>query len=378
MKLSDLQKKIMVAMLNREEGRLKKGYGKELSEDPVGAGVFGRRIVLRTLMKDLAVMEKGWGTGSATQFATKYGAVYRNVREAIRKLCTRRLMLEHILIYRGKPKRTYELTNTGRALAKKFRFYRKVEELRREGKLEEELKRQLEGALKTLKQEPKGKPALATPDEVLEALWESNKKWYEGERSIFDDFWNTRKLGRVIANLGYELTRRRVQGKLLWAYILNQSDDIFDMTAALAYLKKAKHMSNVDYWCILAALWLTTGSRKHPSKEALLAYWTRKRVGRAIKFMGFKSRRKTLRKETLRLYDIATISEAQLPEEISNIIVEAATRIDLFVDTRYEFIVAEERIKGKVAEKQETKEETAPEEWKEKTADSQSSISGTN
>ena len=369
MKLSDLQKKIMVAMLNREEKRLKAGYRKGLSEDPALAGVYGRRIQLRTLMKDLAVMEKGWGTGSATQFATKYGFVHRNVRTAVNKLCAWHLALEHILLFRDKLKRTYELTDKGRALAKKFRFYMKVEGLKREGKLEEELKGQLETALKNLRQRlsEEQKPFLATPDDVLGALWQSCKTWYEGELGIFNEFWNAIKLGRMMAKLGHDLTRRRVEGRRVWVYDLllwgcdvKQSGGVFDMTAALAYLRKAMHLSHVDYWCVLAALWLTTG-KKYPSKEALMAYWTRERVGRVIKSMGFETDRKTWRKETLRLYNIAPILKWQLPLEISEIIVKAPRRPDLYIDTRYEFLVAEQRAKGKFAEEQQTKEEAITE-----------------
>ena len=363
MKLSDLQKKIMVAMLNREEKRLKAGYRKGLSEDPALAGVYGRRIQLRTLMKDLAVMEKGWGTGSATQFATKYGFVHRDVRRAVNKLCARRLALEHILLFRDKLKRTYELTDKGRALAKKFRFYMKVEGLKREGKLEEELKGQLETALKNLRQRlsEKQKPFLATPDDVLGALWQTHKNWYEEELSVFSEFWNARKLGRMMAKLGHELTLRRVEGGRVWAYDINQSDDVFDMTAALAYLRKAMHLSHVDYWCVLAALWLTTGKQKYASKEALMAYWTRERVGRVIKSMGFETERKTWRKETLRVYNIAPILKWQPPIEISEIIVEAPRRPDPYIDARYEFLTAEERAKRKVVEEQQAKEEAITE-----------------
>jgi hypothetical protein len=239
----------------------------------------------------------------------------------------------------------------------------KVEGLKREGKLEEELKGQLETALKNLRQKlnDEKKPFLTTPNDVLGALWQSCKNWYEEEFNIFSEFWNARKLGRVMAKLGYRLTRRRVEEGRVWAYDIKQSDDIFDMTAALAYLRKAMHLSHVDYWCILAALWLTTGKQKYPSKEALMAYWTRERVGRVIKSMGFETGRKTWRKETLRVYNIAPILKWQLPLEISEIIVEAPRRPDVYVDTRYEFLTAEERAKGKFVAEQQTKEQAVAE-----------------
>jgi hypothetical protein len=272
-------------------------------------------------------------------------------------------VLEHILLFRDKLKRTYELTDKGRALAKEFRFYMKVEELKREGKLEEELKGQLETALKSLRQRlsEEQKPFLATPDDVFGALWQTHKTWYEEEFSIFSEFWNAIKLGKIMTKLGYKLTRKKVQRKLLWAYDLRQSDDVFDMTAALAYLRKAMHLSHVDYWCVLAALWLTTGKQKYPSKEALMAYWTRERVGRVIKSMGFKTERKTWKKETLRVYNIAPILKWQLPIEISEIIVEAPRRPDVYVDTRYEFLVAEQRAKGKFAGEQQAEEQAVTE-----------------
>jgi hypothetical protein len=83
---------------------------------------------------------------------------------------------------------------------------------------------------------------------VLGALWQTHKTWYEEELNIFNEFWNKRKLGKMMAKLGYRLTtRKEVEGKRTWAYDLRQSDDVFDMTAALAYLRKAMHLSHVDY-----------------------------------------------------------------------------------------------------------------------------------
>jgi hypothetical protein len=87
-----------------------------------------------------------------------------------------------------------------------------------------------------------------------------------------------------------------------------------------------------------------------------MAYWTRERVGRVIKSMGFKTERKTWRKETLRVYNIAPILKWQLPIEISEIIVEAPRRPDPYINARYEFLVAEQQAKGKFAEEQQAKE----------------------
>ena len=344
MKLSDLQKKILIIILNREEERLKK-HGK-LSDDPVLAGYRGRRVLPRTLMSDLSEELKA---GSAKEFAVKYGALERDVRRAVGALCAKRLLLDHIIVFRGKPKRMYELTDRGRALAKRLRFHDKVGRLEREGELEGELKRQLEAALKAIKKRlaKEAKPPFATPKEVLEALWENSKEWYEGERSIFDEFWSEKKLGKVMKSLGIELTRERVEGKQVRFYVLRDpEEDVFDMTVALAYLRKAQNLSNVDYWCILAALWLTTGQKKYPSKEALLAYWTRERVGRLLKSMGFKSHRKTWRKETLKMYNIAKILQVKLTDEMIDIVVEAPRRVSVYADTRYDFLAIESRMKG--------------------------------
>ena len=347
MKLSDLQKKILITMLNREEERLKK-HGK-LSEDPVLAGHRGRRILPRTLMSDLAEMEKEREPYSATQFAVKYDVIDHDARRALKALCEKHLLIDHILIFRNRTKRMYELTDRGRALAKRLRFHDKIERLEREGKLEGELKRQLEAALKALKKRlaEKAKPPFATPEEVLEALWENSKEWYEGERSLFDEFWSKKKLGKIMKSLGFELVREILNGKRAWIYILRDpEEDAFDMTVALAYLRKAQNLSNVDYWCILAALWLTTGQKKYSSKEALLAYWTRKRVGRLLKSMGFKSHRKTWRKETLRMYNIAKISQVKLTDEMIDMVVEAPRRVSVYADTRYDFLAIESRMKG--------------------------------
>ena len=164
----------------------------------------------------------------------------------------------------------------------------------------------------------------------------------------------------MMAKLGYRQTKKEVQGKWSWVYDLRQSDDVFDMTAALAYLRKAHNQSHPDHWGVLAALWLTTGKKKYPSKEAMMAYWTRKRVGRVIRSMGFRTGRITWNKETRRVYNIASILKWQLPIEISEIIVEAPRRFETYVDTRYDFLVAEERAKGKVVEGQQDEQNATP------------------
>jgi len=353
-------------MLASEEStkRMLRSSGQTGKLDPLAYSVQTKAIIIK-----LARMAEMWGCKAADELILKYTARESAVERALRQLCTKGLVACHRSRYHGKVRISYTLTEEGELLAKKLRFEEKVEGLKREGKLEEELKGQLETALKNLRQRlsEEQKPFLATPDDVLGALWQSCKTWYEGELGIFNEFWNAIKLGRMMAKLGHDLTRRRVEGRRVWVYDLllwgcdvKQSGGVFDMTAALAYLRKAMHLSHVDYWCVLAALWLTTG-KKYPSKEALMAYWTRERVGRVIKSMGFETDRKTWRKETLRLYNIAPILKWQLPLEISEIIVKAPRRPDLYIDTRYEFLVAEQRAKGKFAEEQQTKEEAITE-----------------
>jgi DNA-binding MarR family transcriptional regulator len=360
-KRDELQKKILLVMLASEEStkRMLRSSGRTGQLNPLAYSMQIKGIIIK-----LALMAEMWGCKAADELILKYAARRNAVERAIRQLCRKGLVACHRSRFRGKVRISYTLTEEGELLAKKLRFEEKVEGLKREGKLEEELKGQLETALKSLRQRlsEEQKPFLATPNDVLGALWQTHKNWYEEEFSIFSEFWNAIKLGRMMAKLGYRLTtRKEVEGKRTWAYDLRQSDDIFDMTAALAYLRKAMHLSHVDYWCVLAALWLTTGKQKYPSKEALMAYWTRKRVGRVIKSMGFETERKTWRKETLRVYNTAPILKWQLPLQISEIIVEAPRRPDPYVDTRYEFLIAEERVKGKIVEEQQAKEETITE-----------------
>jgi DNA-binding MarR family transcriptional regulator len=373
-KRDELQKKILLVMLASEEStkRMLRSSGQTGQLNPLAYSMQIKAIIIK-----LALMAEMWGCKAADELILKYAARRNAVERAVRQLCRKGLVACHRSRFRGKVRVSYTLTGEGELLAKKLRFEEKVEGLKREGKLEEELKGQLETALKSLRQRlsEEQKPFLATPNDVLGALWQTHKTWYEEELNIFNEFWNKRKLGKMMAKLGYRLTtRKEVEGKRTWAYDLRQSDDVFDMTAALAYLRKAMHLSHVDYWCVLAALWLTTGKQKYPSKEALMAYWTRERVGRVIKSMGFETERKTWRKETLRVYNIASILKWQLPIEISEIIVEAPRRPDPYVDTRYEFLTAEKRAKGRSVEKQEVKGESAPEKLEEKTADSQSSV----
>jgi hypothetical protein len=360
-KHDELQKKILLVMLASEEStkRMLRSSGQTGQLNPLAYSMQIKAIIIK-----LALTAEMWGCKAADELILKYTARRNAVERAIRQLCMKGLVTCHRTRLRGKVGISYTLTEEGELLAKKLRFEEKVEGLKREGKLEEELKGQLETALKSLRQKlnDEKKPSLATPDDVLGALWQTHKNWYEEEFSIFDQFWNAIKLGKMMTKLGYKLTtQKEVEGKRKWAYDLRQSDDIFDMTAALAYLRKAMHLSHIDYWCVLAALWLTTGKQKYPSKEALMAYWTRKRVGRVIKSMGFETGRKTWRKETLRVYNIAPILKWQLPIEISEIIVEAPRRPDPYIDARYEFLTAEERAKRKVVEEQQAKEEATTE-----------------
>jgi len=376
MKLAPLQAEVLKSALLLEE---------EYRDEPVVKGWVPSTALLNNFAEGLLVRAKADAIMPGT-FAHEYLNKKRAVSKCLESLCRRGLIMVRVtnlaervwvrLTDEGRKVAERLLSGEDERLMKTWTFRKKVEKLKQEGRLEEELKGQLDKALKSLKNDlsSKGKPFFATPSEVLDALWSCNGQWYEGERSIFDQFWNARKLGRMMTTLGYRLTtRKEVEGKRTWAYDLRQSDDIFDMTAALAYLRKAMHLSHVDYWCVLAALWLTTGKQKYPGKEALMAYWSRKRVGRVIKSMGFETGRKTWRKETLRVYNIAPILKWQLPLQISEIIVEAPRRPDPYIDARYEFLVAEERAKRKVVEKRDIKEESAPEELEEKTADSQSS-----
>ena len=362
MKLTPLQAEVLKNALLLEE---------EYRDEPVVKGWVPSTALLNNFAEDLLVRAKADAIMPGT-FAHEYLNKKRAVSKCLESLCRRGLIMVRVtnlaervwvrLTDEGRKVAERLLSGEDEKLMKTWTFQKKVEKLKQEGRLEEELKGQLDKALKSLKNDlsSKGKPFFATPSKVLDALWSCNGQWYEGERSIFDQFWNERKLGRMMTTLGYRLTRRRVQEKLLWAYDLRQSDDVFDMTAALAYLRKAMHLSHVDYWCVLAALWLTTG-KKYPSKEALMAYWSRERVGRVIKSMGFETERKTWRKETLRVYNIAPILKWQLPLKISEIIVEAPRRPDPYIDARYEFLTAEERAKGKVVEEQQAKEEAITE-----------------
>jgi DNA-binding PadR family transcriptional regulator len=359
-KRDELRKKILLVMLASEEStkRMLRSSGRTGQLNPLAYSMQIKGIITK-----LALMAEMWGCKAADELILKYTARRNAVERAIRQLCMKGLVTCHRTRYRGKIRISYTLTEEGELLAKKLRFEEKVEGLKREGKLEEELKGQLETALKNLRQRlsEEQKPFLATPDDVLGALWQTHKNWYEEELSVFSEFWNARKLGRMMTKLGHELTLRRVEGRRVWAYDIKQSDDVFDMTAALAYLRKAMHLSHVDYWCVLAALWLTTGKQKYAHKDALTAYWTRERVGRVIKSMGFETGRKTWRKETLRVYNIAPILKWQLPLQISEIIVEAPRRPDPYIDARYEFLTAEERAKRKVVEEQQAKEEAITE-----------------
>jgi len=348
MKLSELQRKILTLLLKREE----RGAKRE-EDDLVLAVVHGKCAPLETIVFDLMHLERAWEkAGSALQFAIEYRTACRDVMRSLKALCKRRLVVDHVVVSSIKTVRLYELTDRGRLFAKKLRFEENVERLKQkkaEGfktALDEELAKQLNAALKSVKDKLKkeGKPLLATPKMVLEALWEENKKWYEGERAIFDSFWNERKLGKTMKKLlGIEAECVRIGGKVTRLYPIERLDDKNCMRIALAYLARVMRLSHPEYYSVLAGLWLTTGCQTFPSIEAFISYWTKKRVGRVIKALGFGHQRKLSDGMWMTRYNIVRILKEQLTEQEREIVYSAPRSFDLFVEIRYNILVADEK-----------------------------------
>jgi DNA-binding MarR family transcriptional regulator len=354
-KHDELQKKILLVMLASEEStkRMLRSSGQTGQLNPLAYSMQIKAIIIK-----LALMAEMWGCKAADELILKYTARKNAVERAIRQLCMKGLVACHRSRRRGKVGISYTLTEEGELLAKKLRFEENVEGLKREGKLEEELKGQLETALKNLRQKlnDEKKPPFVTPSKVLDAMWDCNSQWYEGERSIFDQFWNARKLGRMMKNRA-SLVYKEVEGRLTWVYIFAQPDDEFDMKVALAYLRRIIGLIHADYWCILAALWLTTGRKKFPSEEALMTYWTRWRVGRTVRSLGFRAVRKTWKGETLKTYNILRMIREELPEQMKEILYDEAPRSkDLYVEMRYRFLTLEQETKKDATREQQPEE----------------------
>jgi DNA-binding PadR family transcriptional regulator len=354
-KRDELQKKILLVMLASEEStRLMLQSSKQTGQlDPLAYSMQIKAIIVK-----LARIAEMWGCKAADELILKYTARESAIERALRQLCMKGLVACHWSRRRGKVRISYTLTEEGKLLAKKFRFEEKVGGLKREGKLEDELKKQLEEALKPLRQKlnDERKPPFATPSKVLDAVWGCNSQWYEGERSIFDQFWNARKLGRMMKSHA-SLVQKEVEGRLTWVYIFAQPDDEFDMKVALAYLRRIIGLIDADYWCILAALWLTTGRKKFPSEEALMTYWTRWKVGRTVRSLGFRAVRKTWKGETLKTYNMLRMIREELPERVKEILYDEAPRSkDLYVEMRYRFLTLEQETKKEAAREQQQEE----------------------
>ena len=145
--------------------------------------------------------------------------------------------------------------------------------------------------------------------------------------------------------LGVEAEFAWIGGRCARLYPIERLDDEHCMRIALAYLARVMRLSHPEYYAVLAGLWLTTGQQMFPSTEAFMSYWTKKRVGDVIKALGFGPQRKLCDGVQMMQYDIIRILKEELTEKEREIVYSAPKSFDLFVEIRYNFLVADEKQK---------------------------------
>ena len=248
-------------------------------------------------------------TGEAGVFAQLYFYFDRTLYSVLRGLHRRGLITKHYTTFGGRLMLYVGLTERGRKVAEALKE-RYGDTLLRMLDVERSLKHisgndMLDGAIKHLKKRfaEEGKPPLATPQQLLDAIWETEHDVYGNFRELFDEHWNKRRLSREMDSRGYKLVLKRVDGKRVYVYELVGLEDL---KVALYYLVAVQRSFQPDYANILTALWVT--SEPVQSKEDFAKYWTRKRVGKLMAKLGFKLTRRQLIKIPERLYDVREVA----------------------------------------------------------------------
>jgi len=302
-----LKQKILLFLLEKEEEQ-KRELG---AVCPATPAILGSSFL--TILTNIANIQPRF---SAIELVLATYNKITTLRRALRQLHREGLIKRYKVKVKttGRIRRVYVLTDEGRLQALRFKAASS-------GNLKESLQAQVKDAL----DEVRGTKQFVTADELLEII---RKRSPCGER-----VWSKRRLGQIMKEMGLALIRKMVNGKVTRVL----SSDVYDMWVALAYLKRA-HMIDVDYWFILAALWLTSCKQKFSNKEEMLKYWTKKRVGQTLKVMGLRSRRRSWEGERFRTYKISDVP-TNLSEEVMKAVIEAP-EIGALVETRYEFILA--------------------------------------
>ncbi|MBS7617354.1 hypothetical protein KEJ25_01905 [Candidatus Bathyarchaeota archaeon] len=279
--LTGLEREILLAMLNLEEERSEMLKGTALSgmEIMVAPSTVAEAILENRMRADgVKVRDAGiqMGIYVATGFMEFPSAVreFRSLTESVRQ-CMERLRGRRLLLKMTPESRkggylaTYVLSPMGRLLAERVK-----------AETDQEMDKFLWEAVNRLWRErvSGSKPPYATPEEILETLWHIMQGLYGNDRELFNKYWNRVTVGRNMRRGGYELVRRRLNGKLVWVYDLyGLEDQKRDLAAALAALKN-RSFRRVGVRRIVKALWDTCGA-KFKSRDVLEKVWDGKRVG---------------------------------------------------------------------------------------------------
>jgi len=276
-------------------------------------------------------------TGEAGVFAQLYLRFDKNMYSVLRRLHRRGLITKHYITFRGRLMLYVGLTERGRKVAEALKE-RYGNALLRMLDVERSLRRisdndMLDGAIKHLKKRfaEEGKPPLATPQQLLDAIWEVEHGVYGDFRELFDAYWNKRRLSKEMNSRGYKLVLKRVDGKRVYVYELV---GVEDLKVALYYLVAVQRSFQPDYANILTALWVT--SEQVQSKEDFAKYWTPERVGRLMAKLGFKLTRRQFMKIDERFYDVREVANWKPSPAMLETIDRASAKS--FLDEKRDFL----------------------------------------
>jgi len=287
MRLTKLQRKILVAMLEAEEEAMR-ACGP--SDDPIlflcatrfSSSEIAKRAGLLKGAEGIARLSPSFIYDIHRRYDGAVKKVWESLHTLLRKGLVRRVFLPMFLGLKWQVKSKvpyWELTDRGRILARRIRF--ETEELIRDAYFEEALRRLWREKVAA------GLPPAATAGEVLEALWSVVRDLYEGSRELFEGAWSRKRIGAEMRRRGYELVRMRLDGNVMWAFMLYRVEErLEDLKKALELLRQ-RGITTPNTGQIREALWETC-REKLQTREAFEKVWTAENIGRLMRRLGAK------------------------------------------------------------------------------------------
>jgi hypothetical protein len=304
LKLGALQKKMLLAMLEIDE-RLPP----LTVVDPINIVRFHPAFERASRKDEMEALRLIPVWMPLNEYAHDYTVRRVSAWRAVCRLLERRFILKRTIVLGARKFTGFRLSVLGRKVAKRLRFETRLDELR---KVEGE---HLDSAVREVRKEflRLGQPPLATPEQILEALWNATSEWYERDRKTFEEYWTKRKLGAEMKRKGYRLIRRRQNGKNAWAYgLVKEEQNLQELKAALLYLHRLG-FSNVEVPHIQTAIWLLWKD-VYASPEVVKSFWNGKTTGNLMRKLGFKPRR--LKSGREKRYNIDETSGWELPADL--------------------------------------------------------------